>query len=41
MTDRPGDRDEHADASVFPWLALVGAAVGVGLLFTAIEGGLL
>lgn len=38
-SERPGDGGDHHD--VYPWLALVGAAVAVAILFTAIEGGLL
>lgn len=41
MTERPGDGDDHADAGVFPWVALIGAAVGVAVLFAAIVGGVL
>jgi hypothetical protein len=36
---RPTGGDDHGD--VYPWLALIGAAVVVAILFTAIEGGLL
>lgn len=39
MSDSLGDGGDHRN--VYPWLALVGAAVAVAILFTAIEGGLL
>jgi len=39
--DRAADGDSHDDADVYPWLALIGAAVAVAILFTAVVGGVL